>query len=72
MVLKKGMLGKFVPNKQANIYKGNDKNKDRRNPLNIFQKGVDGQKAKKQDGSLKGKTKGKQENYNKIGRREGF
>ena len=46
---KKGMLGKFVSNKQANINKGKAKlKKDRRNPPKyVFQKGVDGQKQRK-------------------------
>ena len=59
---KNGMLGKFVWKKQANIKKGKGKkNRDKETPnVNVFHKGVDGQKAKK-TGFLKGKTKGKPE-----------
>ena len=45
---KNGMLGKFVWKKQANIKKGKGrkkKDKETQNS-NVFQKGVDGQKAK--------------------------
>ena len=43
------MLGTFVSNKQANIRKGEGKQKkNKRNPQkSLFYKGVDGQKAKK-------------------------
>ena len=47
--LKKGMLGMFVSKKQANIRKGKGKKikiKETSNN-NVFEKGVDGQKAKK-------------------------
>ena len=56
------MLGKFVWKKQANIKKGTGKKKKDKETtnINVFQKGVDGQKAKKNQ-VLKGKTKGKQE-----------
>ena len=47
--LKKGMLGKFVSKKQANIRKGKGKKKKIKETQNnnVFEKGVDGQKAKK-------------------------
>ena len=38
---------------------------------NVFEKGGDGQKAKK-NGILKGKTKRKTQKENRIGRKEGF
>ena len=56
------MLGKFVCKKQANIKKGKGKkmkDKETKN-INVSQKGVDGQNAKK-NGVLNGKTKGKPE-----------
>ena len=48
MDFKKGMLGKFVWKKQANIKKGNSKKKKKKETknINVFQKGADGQKAK--------------------------
>ena len=54
--------------KQANLNKGKGSKKERqkkppppkKKKKNLFQKGVDGQKAKKKDGILKGKTQGKQ------------
>ena len=59
---KKGMLGKFVSKKQANIEKGKGKKERHKKPSqNIFsKKGLDGQRAMKKYASLKGKTKGKQ------------
>ena len=58
---KNGMLGKFVWKKNANIKKGKGKKKKDKETknINVFQKEVDGQKAK--NGVLKGKTKGKPE-----------
>ena len=56
---KKGMLGKLVSKKQANIRKGNGKRKKekQKKPKTIFfQKGVDGQKRK--NGIVQGKRKG--------------
>ena len=56
------MLAKFVSKEQGNINKGKGKHLkiEERKRKNVFQKGVDGQKAKKKDENLKGKTKGKQ------------
>ena len=73
---KKGMLGKSVSKEQANIRKGKgDKKKNKSTPPkkrnNVFQKGVDGQKEKNNNGILKGTTKGKQKK-DRIGRKEGF
>ena len=68
MGFKKGMLGKFVSNKQANIRKGKGKQKkNKRNPTkSLFLKGVDAQKAKK-NGFLKGEDKSKKkQNRKKI------
>ena len=46
--VKKGVLGKFVSKKQANIRKGKGKKKAKETKhSNVFQKGVDGQQAKK-------------------------
>ena len=49
MGFRKGMLGKFVSKKQANIRKGKgNKRKNKRNPNNnVFQKRADGQNEKK-------------------------
>ena len=41
------MLGTFVSKKQANIRKGKGKQRKNKGDNNVFQKGVDGQKAKK-------------------------
>ena len=70
---KNGMLGKFVWKKQANIKKGKGKKKKDKETkkYQCFPKGVDGQKAEKKNGVLKGKTKGKprKENRNRKKRR---
>ena len=68
---KKGMLGKLVLNKQANINKGTgNKKEDRRNQKTNkkIQKGVDGQKTK----IFKGEDKEKKGPKNGIGRKKGF
>ena len=55
------MLGKIVSKKQANIRKGNSRNKRKiyeTKNNNVFERGVDGQKTQK-NGILKGMTKGK-------------
>ena len=64
------MSGKFVSNKQANIRKGKGKQeKSKRNPTkSLFQKGSDGQKAKK-IWIFEKEDKSKQ---NKIGRKDTF
>ena len=36
MDFKKGMLGKFVSNKQANLRKGKDKQKKKKTPQRVF------------------------------------
>ena len=59
MDFKKGMLGKFVSNKQANIRKGKASKRKKRNPTkSLCKKGLM-DKSKEKDGILKGKTKAK-------------
>ena len=59
--------------KQANIKKGKGKEKKDKETkkMNVFQKWVDGQKAKK-NGVLKGKTKGKPENKTELEEKKDF
>ena len=71
--VKNGMLGKFVWKKQANIKKGKGKNKKDKETqnINVFQKGVDGQKTKKKmEFEREDKRKTRKENW--IGRKERF
>ena len=60
MDFKKGMLGKFVSNKQANLRKGKGKQKkNKETPHRVFcKKGLMDKKHMK-NGYLKGKTKAK-------------
>ena len=64
---KNEMLGKFAWKKQANTEEGKGKKKKDKETkhINVFQTGVDGQKAKK-NGVLKRKTKGKPEKTIKM------
>ena len=66
------MLGKFGK-KRANIEKGKGKNKKDKETkhINVLQKGVDGQKAKKK-WSFEREDKRKTRKENRIGRKEGF
>ena len=69
---KKGMLGMFVTNRQANIKKRKGKKTDRRNPpKKVVQKGVDGQKAKEKDGNFEREDRRKTRK-NRTGRKGGF
>ena len=54
----KGILGKFVSKKEANINKIKAKKRKTEDPPKVFPTGVDGQKQTKH-GILKGETKGK-------------
>ena len=62
MGFKNGMLGKLVSKKQANIHegKGNKRKTEESKKKKVFPKGGWWQKAKENDGILKGKTQGKQ------------
>ena len=56
-----------------NKVKATNKRKTRRNPItNSFQKGVDGQTPKKEDGLLKGGDKRKTRTQKRVRRKEGF
>ena len=61
LVLKKGMLGKFVSQKLANYKKGKAKSKKPKKMM-FFKQGLTDKKAKKKDELLKWKTKGKHKN----------
>ena len=70
-VSNKGMLGKLVSKKQANIRKGNGKKKKNKRtpPKNVFQKGVDGQKSLEEKRNFEKEVKRQTKKENRIGRK---